>query len=211
MYYDQSPSIENALIDYDSKLKVVSGVKSIGCGSYHSMIVVVGDLVYSCGLNNYGQLGLGDLKTRLYYNEVTSLSSKRIISLTGGVHHSLALSSSGEVFAFGRGDSGQLGSNEVSMKSAGDFCERPVRPTFPAGTKLSSISCGGNHNLAITEKGEVYTWGYGDMNALGHGREDDEFLPKKINFEKAKIKNIKVTQVAGGGQHSAVIGEVVTF
>jgi regulator of chromosome condensation len=112
------------------------------------------------------------------------------------MHHSLVLSSSGEVFAFGRGDSGQLGSSEVSMKSAGDFCEKPVHPTFPvAGIKITTINCGGNHNLALTEKGEVYTWGYGDMNALGHGKDDDEYLPKKINFEKAKIKNIRVTQV----------------
>jgi regulator of chromosome condensation len=127
------------------------------------------------------------------------------------MHHSLVVSSSGEMFAFGRGDSGQLGTNEVSMKTAGDFCAKPVKPVLPADVKIAFIGCGGNHNLALTTKGEVYSWGYGDMSALGHGKDDDEFLPKKINFEKAKIKNIKVTQVAGGGQHSAIIGEVTTI
>ncbi len=41
----------------------MSNVKALGCGAYHSMVVVVGDVVYACGLNNYGQLGLGDNDT----------------------------------------------------------------------------------------------------------------------------------------------------
>ena len=34
------------------------------------------------------------------------------------------------------------------------------------------------------------------MLALGHGLEQDELLPKKLNFAKCKaIKNINITQV----------------
>jgi alpha-tubulin suppressor-like RCC1 family protein len=47
---------------------------------------------------------------------------------------------------------------------------------------------------------QVFTWGYGDLLALGHGRDRDEPIPRKLNFAKAKIDNITVTQVAGGGQ-----------
>jgi regulator of chromosome condensation len=57
----------------------------------------------------------------------------------------------------------------------------------------------------------VYTWGYGDLLALGHGKECDEPTPKKVNFKKAGIDNIKITMVAGGGQHSAIIGKVDTY
>jgi len=48
------------------------------------------------------------------------------------------------------------------------------------------------------------------MLALGHGEEKDELLPKRLNFSRTAVKNIAVTQVAGGGQHSAIIGKVVT-
>lgn len=70
-----------------------------------------------------------------------------------------------------------------------------IDPDVPADTKVVGIACGGNHNLALTDKNEVYSWGYGDMLALGHGDEKDELLPKKLNFTKAKIKNITITQV----------------
>ena len=50
------------------------------------------------------------------------------------------------------------------------------------------------------------------MLALGHGNEKDEKVPKKLNFaskgSKDNITTISVTQVAGGGQHSAIIGKV---
>ena len=54
---------------------------------------------------------------------------------------------------------------------------------------------GGNHNLALSNKNEIYSWGYGEMLALGHGVEKDEYAPKKVNFDKAKIPNLQVSQV----------------
>lgn len=111
----------------DSQLVALKDVKTFGCGAYHSMVVVVGDLVYVCGLNNYGQLGLGgaDTTAQDYLTPAPLLSHQGIIALKGGMHHSLALRSSGRLLAFGRGDSGQLGSSKASTKT-GDFSTTPV-------------------------------------------------------------------------------------
>ena len=42
----------------------ITGVKAIGCGSYHSLIIVGGENggLFTCGLNNYGQLGIGTIE-----------------------------------------------------------------------------------------------------------------------------------------------------
>jgi regulator of chromosome condensation len=193
-----------------SNPSIVGEVKSFGCGAYHSLVAIVGDRLFACGLNNYGQLGLGNTTSKELVSEVKALCGVGIASLKGGMHHSLVLSSAGGLFAFGRSDSGQLGSNQGSIDAAGDFSALPIKPLLPSHVVVTGIDCGGNHNLALTKQGEVYSWGYGDMLALGHGEEKDEFLPKKLNFNKANIKNITVTQVAGGGQHSAIIGRVVS-
>lgn len=117
----------------DSQLVAVKDVKAFGCGAYHSMVAVVGDLVYACGLNNYGQLGLGgdDTSAQDYLVPVPALRNKGIIALHGGMHHSLVLSSTGRMLTFGRGDSGQLGSSAASTKSAGDFSSTPVSILSP--------------------------------------------------------------------------------
>jgi len=184
----------------------VRDAKAIGCGSYHSMVVVTGGELLSCGLNNYGQLGLGDTTDRPILHSVDALKDEHnIVAVKGGVHHSLCLTSAGKLVAFGRSDSGQLGVTGLSGQ-AGESAKYPVFPLLPDNTEATAISCGGNHNLVLTSKNEVYTWGYGDTMALGHGKDADENTPKKINFSKAQVNNITVTQVCGGGQHSAIIG-----
>ena len=69
--------------------------------------------------------------------------------------------------------------------------------------KLLQLACGANHNLVVTSDNEVYSWGYGDMSALGHGKDEDQFRPKKMQIEGAAGK--AVHKIAGGGQHSAII------
>ena len=227
----------------------VSDAKAIGCGAYHSLIVCLagsgggGGSVLSAGLNNYAQLGLGvgsasssssdkqgDTESRSHMTRIQALEGLGVVSVKGGVHHSVVLTSKGEILAFGRGDSGQLGvpmkEGEGGLDKAGGFSASLVSPVLQpsagstntnsssnsgSGLAVVSIACGGNHNLAITASNDVYTWGYGDMLALGHGVDKDEPLPKRINFGKTKIGGtITVTQVAGGGQHSAIIGRVFT-
>ena len=97
----------------------------------------------------------------------------------------------------------------MSDNTAGDFSSRPLEVDV-GDVKAVAIACGANHNLTISTKNEIYSWGYGDMLALGHGKERDELVPKRLNFEHSKIGRIKVTQVSGGGQHSAIIGSVLT-
>lgn len=150
--------------------KPAQNVKAIGCGAYHSMVVVVGDVVFTCGLNQYGQLGLGHNETpQDLLVEATTLSGMGVVSVKGGVHHSLVLTSAGEVLAFGRSDSCQLGVRGLNEGEAGSCSVVPVAPDLglASGVKVVQIACGGNHNLALTSSNDVYTWGYGDMLALG--------------------------------------------
>lgn len=196
--------------------------RTIGCGAYHSMVVLTNasvsrkDEIFACGLNNYGQLGLGRKVDSVEVMEpVTQIYGDSgqpapfpvccVISVCGGVHHSLALtrsvdSASGAVsqalYAWGRSDSGQLGISEVSQ-SAGESINLPRQVKLPSQIKtILQISCGGNHNLILTSSDasmldktdkivagstastDVYTWGYGDMLALGHGKEQDELVPR---------------------------------
>ena len=181
-----------------NKNVALSGVKAIGCGAYHSLVLVVGGSVFSCGLNNYSQLGFGDLDNRSLLTEVDSLRDVGVCAVKGGVHHSLVLTTSGAMYACGRGDSGQLGVGRGAIEDeAGAFSMAWVAPklTLSGSATVKSISCGGNHNLALTTANDVYTWGYGDMLALGHGEEQDEPAPKKVNLSKSKVGSITVMQV----------------
>lgn len=52
----------------------------------------------------------------------------------------------------------------------------------------------------MTDKGEVYTWGFGNEGQLGHGDKSDQFLPRKVANLGQKVKNIVC-----GGAHTALL------
>lgn len=98
---------------------------------------------------------------------------------------------------------------------------------------ISQISAGGgNFSMAMTEDGDVYSWGFGETGALGHGQPpakemgdltnvpEDETLPKKMNFMKrtnagerkrgAPISSGKATAISCGGQHAIILAKKFT-
>jgi len=165
--------------------------------------------------------------------ELTGGALDTVSVVAGGTHHSCVSMASGRVFCFGRADCGQLGLKRFGSEyggKAGDFLTIPEEIIINSSSnsfnsssssssgsnksssnKITSVACGGSHTLALTSSGELYSWGYGDMLALGHGKDNDEPEPRKVSFSKAKLDNFSVVQVSGGGQHTAIIAKVQTL
>ncbi|KAJ1462512.1 regulator of chromosome condensation 1/beta-lactamase-inhibitor protein II [Pelagophyceae sp. CCMP2097] len=194
-------------------------VKAIGAGAYHSLYATE-SRVFASGLNNYGQLGVGDSTDVKLPISIPSLEGAGVVAVDGGQHHSLVLCGDGTVYAFGRADYGQLGIGQACT-STGNFVALPTEVKFVDAAKpakrahMTSISAGSNHNLVLTNKGAVWSWGYGDMNALGLGASRDEPEPKLVSFGgvvgTGDQAQATVTLVAGGGQHSVVCAHVKEF
>lgn len=181
-------------------------VKAIGCGSYHLLVALAANgYLYTTGLNNYGQLGVGSTENHSELQLVDSLTTQNVAAVEGGTHHSVVLTNDGAVYTFGRADSGQLGTQDECQ--TGDFKDRPQKVEFDRSEKVvvRSIAAGSNHALALTETNEIYAWGYGDMLALGNGVEQDEPRPRKLDWSKTKFGDAEILQVDAGGQHSAVL------
>ncbi|TMW65848.1 hypothetical protein Poli38472_003613 [Pythium oligandrum] len=181
-------------------------VKDIGCGSYHMLVTLAANgYLYTCGLNNYGQLGIGTTENHDVLQLVEDLTSTNVAYVDGGTHHSVVMTNNGEVYSFGRADSGQLGMLDECQ--TGDFKDRPQKVTFKSTDKvvIKTIACGSNHTLALTEDNHIYSWGYGDMLALGNGKEQDEPRPRQVDWTKTKFGKADILQIDAGGQHSAVL------
>lgn len=186
-------------------------VKSIGCGSYHTLVALAANgYLYTTGLNNYGQLGIGSTENQVELQLVDDLTAQNIAVMEGGTHHSVVLTNDGEVYTFGRADSGQLGTQDTCQ--TGDFKDRPQKVLFAANSArtservvVRSIAAGSNHALVLTEANSIYSWGYGDMLALGNGLEQDEYKPRQVNWSKTNFGDAEILQIDAGGQHSAVL------
>ena len=178
------------------------GIISMICGSYHSFLLAADGTVFAVGLNNFGQLGLGDFEDRLVPEEIAveAWQGHKIIDLAAGEHHSMALSSSGNVFVFGRSDSHQMGLPDDSSKDVRAHNTPILNPSL---SSIVQIAAGSNHNLVVSaDRHQIYSWGYGEMGQLGHDDEVDEKVPRRIEAFSATTKFL---DVSAGGQHTVVL------
>jgi len=66
-----------------------------------------------------------------------------------------------------------------------------------AGQRVVTVSAGDAHNLAITTDGAVWSWGNGFYGQLGHGDEQRQLLPKKVEAFAGR----RVVTVSAGAIH----------
>ena len=73
----------------------------------------------------------------------------------------------------------------------------PLGPNFPAN-QIIKLACGGEHTLALSSNGVVFSWGCNDDGALG--RKGQENIPLRV----AGTLNEPVTELSAGDCHSIV-------
>ena len=129
---------------------------------------VPGSAPISWGDNEYGQLGTNATSESLLptgVSMVDALRRKSVVAVATGGAHSLALTSDGQVYAWGSNNRGQLG-NGLGTDSA-----VPVAVPSAAfnGATVIAIAAGLEHSLALTDDGRIFAWGAGFDGRLGIG------------------------------------------
>jgi alpha-tubulin suppressor-like RCC1 family protein len=101
------------------------------------------------------------------------------------------------LYTFGLNEDGQCGVPPSSDHN-GVYFPAPVR--FPSRVSLCTVSAGSRHTLALSDSGEVYSWGWGHLGQLGHGDAKSLAAPSKILSLSTPVQYI-----SAGGVHSACI------
>ncbi|GAA6054061.1 hypothetical protein JCM3770_001346 [Rhodotorula araucariae] len=73
-------------------------------------------------------------------------------------------------------------------------------------TQIVHVASAGQHNIAVSARGYVYTWGLGLVGQLGHGRDSpsNEWTPRRV-LNRA-LSQMRVLSASAGGQHVLVTG-----
>ncbi|MBT5745766.1 MAG: hypothetical protein HOI31_05685 [Gammaproteobacteria bacterium] len=87
-------------------------ITAIACGDVHTLAVRANGEVWSWGRGANGRLGHGSTSDVFTPRNIEYFAEtgRRMIDVAAGKNFSLALSDGGEVFAWGNGEDGQLGS-----------------------------------------------------------------------------------------------------
>jgi len=188
--------VEDVNITTPTKIKF-NNVKtcSISVGGRHTLMLTESGELYSCGSNDFGQLGREGSQTRL--EQVTSLSEYTVKQISSGANHSLAVDQWGSTFSWGSDECGQLGHNQ------GAQALRVPRLIKALGTiKVSRVSCGMYHSAVLTAGGQLYTWGSNSKGQLGLGAEASRvFSPTLVET----LAGVPLAGVVCGGNHTLVV------
>jgi alpha-tubulin suppressor-like RCC1 family protein len=150
---------------------------------------------WAWGYNGVGQLGNGNTTSSVTPVAVSLPSGTTVTALSGGAYHSLALTSTGQVLAWGYNGQGQLGNGTLTSSLT------PVGVSLPSGTTVTAVAAGENHSLAVTSTGQVMTWGYNVYGQLGNGTTTNSSTPVAVSLPTGTT----ATAVAGGGYHSLAL------
>jgi E3 ubiquitin-protein ligase HERC2 len=218
-------------------------VRGVAAARGHSLALIWDGRVYSWGLNDYGQLGVGDELERLSPTLVEGLEGVR--SVAASRYRSLAVAQSGGFFtwgfafrrrtlnaiwpmnvngfggvracavgagyaqAFAIGEDGEVFSWGIGISVClghGDTRSQPWPNRVEAlrGVRVSGVSVGDCHALALTEDGPVYAWGENEKRAvLGNPAVERELLPKPVEA----LKGVRVSSVAAAGKRSYALAD----
>ena len=186
---------DNTTSKRSSPVTVIGGItnwKQLAAGYTHSLGVTTTGIAYAWGTNNIGQLGDGTTTSKsspvVIVGGITSWSQ-----VEAGDFHSMGLTTTGVVYAWGSNNNGQLGDNTITNKSS------PV--TVVGGiTTWSQISSGEKHNLSSTSAGVLYAWGYNGVGQLGDNTITNKSSPVTV------VGGITPwSKVSAGARHSLAI------
>lgn len=193
-------------------------VARIAAGGSHTLVVMSSDQLFAFGYNFEGQLGRPANNNTYNPNPKPALvalpgRAGRIVELAAGGRHSLALTSAGQLYAFGYNAMGQLGN---STNNGTYNPNLPGQVSLPGKNgRIVHVAAGSDFTLATTSSDQLYGFGdnqYGELgNATNNGSHAANPTPTLITLPG---KNGTISQIAAGTDHSAVLtstGQLYTF
>ena len=120
-----------------------------------------------------------------------------VLQVQCGGAHTLALCDNGDVYAWGSNDDMQLGLGP----GVGKKVNRPELVTDLSGKGILRVACGKNFSLALSESGDVYSWGAGSALQLGHGGKAGEDYPRMIEA----LRDVRKVAAGANSEHAAVL------
>jgi alpha-tubulin suppressor-like RCC1 family protein len=195
-------------------------IVEISSGEFHTAVVTNSDL-YLFGKNTFGQLGLG-------HNDIVTTPSiplsftTKIVKVSCGGEHTLALTAESCLFSWGFNIFGQLGLNnrdhmnipcKVEMfrtliqNRDTKVIEKESIRSLKEGEKILEIAAGAQHSMFLTTENDLYSCGFAKNGSLAYYTNEydppDSCLFTKIQDVYSTTK--KFSKIACGVCHSGVV------
>ena len=149
---------------------------AVNSGGKHCLALSSEGDVFSFGEGDDGKLGHDNKNSCDRPRVIEALRGKDICDISCGGAHSAAITSTGELYTWGKGRYGRLGHGDS------DDQLKPRLVEALLGYRVVDVACGSGdaQTLCITEDDNVWSWGDGDCKKLGRSGSDGCKVPMKV-------------------------------
>lgn len=160
--------------------------QQVVAGVIHSCGILTDGTAYCWGNNDFGQLGDGSYKTRVW--PVPVVGSVRFTTLAAGAGHTCGIATTGLAYCWGLNLNGQLGDQTHT--------DRATPAPVESNLTFVTLSAGGAYTCGTTAEGTAYCWGWDQFSQLGDGATADQSTPKPV------LGGLKFASINGNAFHT---------
>ncbi|EGG23607.1 hypothetical protein DFA_05741 [Cavenderia fasciculata] len=184
-------------------------VDRVSCGTTYSLFARSEPIeFYGVGDNGSAQLIVGNGKQPVLeeierlkcdaFSRDDTVKGRKIRHLSSGTYHNACIFDDGTTFLWGIGNSGQIGSPVYRRLQF-----EPYNNTMLKEIGTIKIECGSTFTLALTDSGDVYSFGSSVFNELGHDNEFNERVPTRI--DNPLLSQSPIIDISCGFSHSMAL------
>jgi hypothetical protein len=186
-------------------VKRLEGVCSVAAGLNHSLAATESGAVFGWGMTlpPDGE-GTESQRRPIIVEGFEGVRVRRRVFAGQGsdiieAYNAFAIGEAGELFSWGFGEDSCLGHSDEEDQPS------PKRVEALRGVRVSSVSVGMQHALALAEDGLVYSWGVNTQQSRS-STSWNELLPTPVEA----LRGVRVGSIAAGGHRSYAVatGEV---
>ncbi|XP_026528143.1 RCC1-like G exchanging factor-like protein isoform X2 [Notechis scutatus] len=198
------------------RLEVMEKISSAACGYGFTLLsskTMDINKIWGMGLNKDSQIGFhrsrkNKSKGYEYVLEPSPVplplakpQQSRVLQVSCGRAHSLVLTEEG-VFSMGNNAYGQCGRKVIEGEIYSE--SQIINKLQGFEDRVVQVACGQDHSLFRTEKGDVYSCGWGADGQTGLGHYDIASVPTKLGGD---IGGVRITQVTTYGDSCLAVSE----
>eukprot|EP01083_Nonionella_stella_P026629 73346_1 len=197
---------DSSCINRCVRVSIDSSIAQVSCGENHTVCLDNRGRVYCFGDNYYGQSGVHlNHYENVYYpvriEHFKKQYAARIVKISSGKYHCVALDKLGRVFCWGLGAYGQLGCNKLN--------KRIILPIYVDALhhhKITDVRAGMYHTAALTNQGQLFCWGSNNYGQCFTPQKENVITPQIAQIDQIKNnKNLIIYRIFCGYYSTLVL------
>ena len=189
-----------------------ANVVSITADTRSSFAVTADGRVYGWGENSFGQIGIGtdngdgtftpSVDDVLVPTRIEGLPDN-VVDVQAGARWVVALTADGDVYAWGPNDEGPTGGLDDDPAAESDGSFFPALLTELDDVTVVEIATGPNSIIAVTDRGEIYTFGSNPDGRLGYRSDGSVYQPTLVDLSSDPEPYLVTTSPADNAREVA--------